>query len=304
MAHNALFARPHCLDRPPHLEGGKGQHNLHRDVLAAAEGPAHITVTHDHLVLVDPQCVRNFVALFMHPLPRADDFEAAIGQHMRQTRLGLQVGVLLGVRVIGCLDHHVGLRKARCDVAIADVVLEQQVGVEGACAVGEAEFVGVQDGRTRREGGLCAGDHLQRFVIDLDQFCGGLGLERRLSHHQRDVVRLPAHDLGLARAAGATEHRLVGHDQPILVHGHISRGEDGEHAGCTARRFSVDGQHARVRHAREDNLEPCLVGQVNVACVLGVARHLGQSVKAGGTAANCTHRTLITSSGVEARAGE
>jgi hypothetical protein len=53
--------------------------------------------------------------------------------------LGLEIGVLLRVRVVGVLHDHIGLRKAGGDVAVDQLVLQQHVGAWVAFAVGVAE---------------------------------------------------------------------------------------------------------------------------------------------------------------------
>ena len=114
----------------------------------------------------------------------------------------------------------------------AELVFQQHVGVQVALAVGIAKRMGVQDRRVRLHGGKRVGDDGQRRRSRcLTRLAAASACACRFGHDQGHVVRLPAHECGLRRAARAAQHRLVGHDQPILVDRHVGGGEYGDDAG-------------------------------------------------------------------------
>ena len=163
----------------------------------------------------------DLLALLVHPLAGADHLDASVRMGEGQSGFGLEIGVLLGVGPVGGLDNDIGLLKTGLDFAVDQAVFEHVVGAEIAFAVGKGERVGMQDRCVRRHGLKRIGDDGQRLVLDVDQRRGGFGLRLGLGDDQRHMIGLPAHDLGLRRAARSAQHRLVGHDQSVLVDGHV-----------------------------------------------------------------------------------
>ncbi len=203
--------------------------------------------------------------------------------------------MLLGVGAVGAFHNYIGLDKASVHIAPAQVIFQQPVGGGVPLAVGKAaEGVGVDNRRVRGQRGHRIGDDGQFGVLDLHQFCGGLGLLCRLRHDDRQVIRFPAHSLGLFRAARSAEDGLVGQDQPVFVHRHICRSEDRDDTGRGQRSDCVDTGDVGVGAGRVDNRQPRLPRQVDVPGVGRPSRHFVHSVAALDAAANCSHRNTLT----------
>jgi len=65
--------------------------------------------------------------------------------------------------------------------------------------------------------------------------------------------------IGFART-GAAQHRLIGHDQPILVHRHIFGGEDRQHAWQRLGGMGIQPGDAGVWPAGKEDLHMGHVG--------------------------------------------
>jgi len=169
--------------------------------------------------------------------------------------------------VVGALDDHVGLGKARLDVAMAHLDVLEQVAFRAAL---------MHQRRLRRAGvDRVAGDR-QRLVGHIDQGQrfpgdgGGLGGDQR--HRVAQVAHFVPH---------RAEHRPVQVYQAVSVlAGDIGGGQDGVHAGQHPRPRRVDGQDAGVgvggaqRRAVEHPGEGVVVGVLRPAGhTVGDPRH-------------------------------
>jgi len=129
----------------------------------------------------------------------------------------------------------------------------------------------------------------KRLIVDFHQLGGRFSLGLAFGHDQRHMIRLPADNLRLRSAAHATQHRLVGHDQPILVHRHVFCGQHSRHAGRIAGRNGLHTAKAGMGLAGKNDLQPQLAGQVDVARIAGGARHFVRGVYAGKAASDSAH---------------
>ena len=229
VAHDRLLPGPAGRHRPvdAHLvqpQGGQGQHDLQRHVLAAPERPADGRIDHPDPVLVEAQGVGDLLPVLVGPLAGDLHRHPPPVVDVGQPGLGLQVGVLL----VGQLEHrrhgHRRVGPAPGHVALADAV--------GVVAVGALAVVGVDQG-VGGQGLVDVGQHRQRVPHRLDGRGRGPGLVGRLGHHQGQMVGLPAgHIAGHLAAAGVVgphEHGLVEHGEAVLVDGNVGRPEHGDH---------------------------------------------------------------------------
>ena len=126
--------------------------------------------------------------------------------------------------MILALYHHVGSGPPRVHIPLADFIMLQHIGV----------LIAVNDHFVlhRRKHVI---DHRQRLPFNLNQR-SGLGCRQlRLRHNDGHLVTLPAADGRILRAAQPHQNRLVGHNQAIFIHRHVSGGEDCHHAWHGAR---------------------------------------------------------------------
>ena len=250
------------------------QDNLHRHVLAAAEGPTDGGIPYHDLLLRQAQRGRNLLAVLVRPLPGHVDYDAAQLVHRGDAGFWLQVGVLLRAGAVGVLDDDVRLPECRVQLTAADVVFEQHVAVA----------IGVNQ---RAIGLTC----LQRIVhdrqvlpVDLDQAqgCGGLGFG--LGHRHSDLIADKAHDIGIRHPFGrarAAQHRLIGHVQPVDIVGHIGRGEDAHHPRRGLGLGGIDAPDAGVRPLGEEHLHVQHARPVDIARIKGLAGCLVFGVNSG-----------------------
>jgi hypothetical protein len=203
----------------------------------------------------------DLLLVFVRPLPADLDRYPALFVEIGQPGFGLQVGVLLPRGRVCSLDRHVGLLPALVHVAFAHAVMGDdvagRVGVKLRCALAH-RFERVEHGR-------------QVFVVDADQVAGLRCRLLRFGNDQRKVVHRGADDVcTIPVAAGPTQHRLIGHDQPVLVDWHILRRENCHHAGHSLCRAGVDRVDAGVGALGEQHLhvQHALTGQVaGVLCL-------------------------------------
>ncbi len=195
----------------------------------------------------------------MHPLARRDDLNAAVIPDKGHPSLGLEIGVFLRVGAVDAFHDHVGLGEAGLDVPVADVVVQEHIGIPVPFAIGvAAEGIWVQDGCIRLEGSERICDHGQLLVIHLDESGRVFGLSLGLRHHQGYVISLPADYFRLFRAARPAEHGLIRHDESVLVHRHVSRGQHRDDARCGLGLAHVQSGDAGMGDAGEDDLHPGL----------------------------------------------
>ncbi len=273
-----LGASEPALHGNAQLIGGKRGQVLHRDVLLAAKAASHEHGLNHHTVLliIPAEHVRALLARVVGTLVGGPDLDPVLvgGGH---GALGLQEGVFGEGRGegLGCREGTVGkgrLGVAARDVALlADVVLKHHVVAEGLEAL-------VDERGTGRHGLVDVADGLELLVGDLHEL---LCLGHRcavLGHNERDGVAHAARDVTLGD-----------HDVPVLdevahlVHRHVGRRIDGEHAGELAGLLGVDGDHAGARVGRTDGRgvgQVLEIALVEVVGVLAVSQDLAADVGA------------------------
>ena len=106
-------ATPNDLDRSLQLPGRQRKHDLHRQILAAAECTANGRIDHADHVFRQTKGMRDRPAVGVRPLAGAGNRDAAFLVDIGQAGLRLQVRMLLAGRPILAFDDHVGLGKCR-----------------------------------------------------------------------------------------------------------------------------------------------------------------------------------------------
>ena len=223
-----FLTRPGAMHRPIDTERGElagceGEHDLEAHVLLTAEGPTDRRVDDANLGRVNVECVGDLLLVFPRPLAAGFDGDDSVVDPCG-CRFGLEKCVLLMWEFVGSLDHHLGLGPPGSHVALAD--LQLVVAIAGELAVDEG-FIG--------SGLSDVLDDRQRLPLDVEQCRRVARLLVAFGHDDRHVVGFPPADRRIDCAdAGvfqAEENRLVEHRQPVLVHGDIGGGHDGDHAG-------------------------------------------------------------------------
>ena len=216
-----LLPRPHrrhrTVDAPvvqPHR--GQTQHDLHRYVLAPAEGTTDGRIDHPDPLDGQVEGVGDLLLVLVGPLARDLHRHPTLVIDVGHACLRLQVGVLLVGELVGRLHHDIGVGPALGHVALADA--QRVVGVGGLAVLGV-------DHRVRSQRLVDVGQHRQRLPPGLDGGRPRMGRVRGLCHHQGEPVSLPSrHVAGQLAAAGvleADEHGMVGHGETELVHGNV-----------------------------------------------------------------------------------
>ena len=269
--------------QPP---GRQRQDDLHRHILAAAESSTDGWIAHHDLLLRQAQRGRNLLAVLVRPLAGHVDHDAAQLVHRSDAGFRLQVGVLLRACAVGVLDDDVRLGESCIQFTAADVVFEQHVAVA----------IGVN----QRAIGLTCLQRIvhdrQVFPIDLDQAqgCGGLGFG--LGHGHGDLIPDETHDIGITHAfrrAGAAQHRLIGHIQPVDIVGHVGRSEHAHHTRRGLGLGGVDAPDARVRPLGEEHLHVQHAWPIDIAGVKCLAGYLVFGINSGKRTTNCAHSYLV-----------
>ena len=297
MPDDRLLPAPDRLDRAARLPRGQRQRNLHRHILPPAERAADGRVAHDDLARGQAQGVGDLLLILVHPLTGDDHLDASVGAHVSEAGLRLQKGMFLRVRAVDTLDAQFGLGEAVRNVPAAQAMGDKQIRLPVPLFIGKAaEGVGMERTRVRCHCLVRIGNDRQRLVFDIKQPGRRLGLRRGLGHNQCHLIAFPTHDLCLRRTPRPAQHRLIRNDQPVLVHRHVRSCQNGDNAfrGRGPRRVQTDD--ARMGHAGEDDLQPRLIGQINVAGIGGLTGHLVRGVETGYAATDCTHqKTSVTS---------
>ncbi len=153
-----------------------------------------------------------------------------------QTSLRLKIGVLLERRTILALNDHIGGRKGRVDVALADPVPDADIA---------RSKIRVQQ---RRVGLHCSdriGQNRQILILDLDQSNGRCRVLLACGNNGRHLVTDEANNIGAGFGrSGTAQHRLVWYLQAVLIYGNVRRRENGHHAMGASRGARVDIQDA------------------------------------------------------------
>ncbi len=164
--------------------------------------------------------------------------------------------------------------KAAVQLAATDMILKQHVAIA----------IGVNQRAIRLARLQRIVHNRQVFPVDLDQAqgCGGLGLG--LGHCHGDLIPDETHDIGIRhtfRRAGAAQHGLIGHVQPVDIIGHVGRGEHAHHTRRGLGLGGVDAPDAGVRPLGEEHLHVQHTRPVDIAGVDGLAGRFVFSINSG-----------------------
>ena len=220
VAEKRLVARVDHLHRPPRAQGEHGAVDLHREVLAAAEGAADAGKVDPNLLGLEAEARRDLVPVDVEPLRGDVDVDAPLPVRDGEARLGTEEGLVLDAELVVPLDGHVapGVRVPAPDDDVADDVRARVVAVP----VPIGRTLGVQ--RRLLEGALHVHHGLERLVLDDDPCRGSPRLLRLLGGDERDRLAVEAHALG-------GEHGLVGELEPVgLAAGDVGLRQNGVHS--------------------------------------------------------------------------
>ena len=270
VADERLLARVDDLHRPLGVEREHRAVDLHREVLAPAEGAADAAEVDAHLLLLEPEARRDLVAVDVQPLRRHVDVDAALAVGHREPGLRPEEGLVLDPELVDALDAHLagGVR-----VAVADHDRAQDVRPRVVAEAVAGGRVLVVD-RRLLGGALHVGHRLERLVVDPHLLGGAARLLGVLGRDERDRLAEVAHLVD-------REHRLVGELEPVgLRAGHVGMREHGVDAGHRQRLGDVELDDPRVRVRAADGVAPEHPGRGEVARVRELAGHLRDRVGA------------------------
>ena len=188
------------------MEREHGAVDLHREVLAAAEGPADAGKVDAHLLDRKPEARRDLVAVDVKPLRRDVDVDAALAVRDREPGLGPEERLILDPELVDALDDDLArrVRVAVADHQVADDVRPRVVAV----AVPHRRAIRME--RLLLERALHVDDRLEQLVLDDDRLEREAGLLGVLGRDDRD---------GLADVPHAVdrEHGLVGELEAVRL---------------------------------------------------------------------------------------
>ena len=260
------------VDHPDRLAGLSGeQRGVDREdrrvLLLAAEPAARLRLDDLRLLVVEPERALQCLVDVVRALERAVDRNAAVLAGYRDHRVVLDVELLLVADAVRSLEHEIGLREARVEVAGRDLVMGEDV----------VAYERVEDGGEffRPHGDPAAGGP-QRLAI------GGGQEQERLC-----VV--------LDLAADRYEDRLIVADETDdVVAGDVPRGDDGD-LRPVERGVEVDRDEPGVGVGRTDRRPEPGAGEHEIVGVLRLARKLvGALAAERGSAAGTARRDLAT----------
>ena len=242
--------------------------DLHREVLAAAEGAADAGEVDAHLLDRKVEARRDLVAVDVQPLRRDVDVDAALAVRDREPGLGPEERLILDPELVDALDDDLArrVRVAVADHHVADDVRPRVVAV----AVPHRRAIRME--RLLLERALHVDDRLEQLVLDDDRLEREACLLGVLGRDDRD---------GLADVPHAIdrEHGLVGELEPVrLPAGDVRVGEHRVDARLSERARDVDRADARVGVRAAQRVAPEHAGGGEVARVGEVAPHLRDRV--------------------------
>lgn len=265
------------VDHLDGFAGAQGQQagvDLHRQVLASAEGAADAGQGHPHLVLGQAEHGGDLAQVGVEPLGGDVEVDAAVLAGHGETRLGAEEGLVLHAEVVVARDDHVGARGGRGGVAAHDRLAVHDVGVRDVAAVVVGAVL-VDEDRAGGGGGGLVGDERQLPVLHLDLGGGAARGLRVVGGDDRDRLAVVA-DLAVG------EDRGVPDLQPVVAHvgGQVVVGHDGVHAGGGERLAGVDGDDLGVCDGGAQDLAPEHVLVPHVGRVRELAGDLEDAVRA------------------------
>ena len=104
VAEERLVARVDHLHRAACAQREHGAVDLHREVLAAAEGPTHAGEVDANLLGLEAEARRDLVPVDVEPLRRDVDVDAPLPVRDGEARLGAEEGLVLDAELAVPLD--------------------------------------------------------------------------------------------------------------------------------------------------------------------------------------------------------
>ena len=204
VADERLLARVDDLHRPVGVQREHRAVDLHREVLAPAEGAADPGEVDPHLLLLEPEAGRDLVAVDVQPLRRHVDVDAALAVGHREPGLRPEEGLVLDPELVDALDADLagGVR-----VAVADHDRAQDVRPRVVAEAVAGGRVLVVD-RRLLHGALHVGHRLERLVLDPHLLGRPPRLLGMLGGDEGDRLAEVAHLVD-------REHRLVRELEPV-----------------------------------------------------------------------------------------
>lgn len=224
--------------------------DLHRQVLAAAEGPADAGQRHAHLALGQAEDGRDLAQVGVQPLGGDVEVDATVLVRHGETRLGAEECLVLHAEGVLAPDDEVGLLRGLLDVTAEDRLPVHDVRVRDMPDVVVVAALVDEDRVGGGRGGL-VGDDGQLAVLDLDLGGGAAGRLRVVGGDDRDRLAVVA-DLAVGEDRGVLDLQTV-----VL---HLGRQVVVRHDGVHARQGEglarVDGHDLGVCDRRAEDLPP------------------------------------------------
>jgi hypothetical protein len=270
VADERLLTSVHELDRPIRPQREHRPVDLHREILAAAEGAADAREVQPHLVGREIEAGRHLVAVYVEPLCGHVDVDAALAVRDAEARFGTEERLVLHADLVLAGDGHLSLCLW---VAMLDHEVAEDVR-PGVVAIGVPHRRPVRMQRLRPEGTLGVDDRVERLVLDTDALGGAARLLRVLGRDDRNRLAEVADPL-------EREHRLVRELEPVApLAGHVLVRQHRVHAGQAHRFRDVDRRDPRVRVRAAHGRSPEHAGRVQVARIRELAGDLRNRVAA------------------------
>ena len=210
--------------------------DLHGQVLAATECPAHAREVDAHLLERKAEARRDLIAVDVKPLRRHVDVDAALAVRHRESGLRAEERLVLDAELVHALDDRVA---RRLGVAVPDHDVADDVGSR-VVAVAVPHRGPVRMERLLLERALHVDDRLELFVLDDDRLERAARLLGMLGRDDRDRLADVAHAVdrqdGLVRELEAVR----------LAAGDVRVGKDGVDARLREGRGDVERHDPRV----------------------------------------------------------
>ena len=261
---DGFLAREHQPHWPPRLHGHQGQHALVDHVLLAAEAATNGAHDEPHLVDRLGQNARQHVPVMRDVLVGGEDRHHAVVVDIGEPGLGLQVGMLDGLRGVVVLDDEIARRQRRLGVAFADGMCLVTLSGAYSCTIGAPAIIA-------KSGSKIAGRAAYTTLILSRARLAASSLSAATRRHRlTDVAHL---------AAG--HHRLIVDETPKLsTPGTSALVMTASTPSADWGLRGVDRNNGRVRVRRAQNGDVQHPGHHHVAGVFERAGHLRRRIDA------------------------
>ena len=263
-----LFAAVDDLDGSRRVQRQQRSVDLHRDILAPAEGASDAGKVHTHPLLGQPEARSDLRTVDVQPLGCDVDVDTALAVGNGETGFGPEKRLVLDPGLVDAGDRHVALDVG---IAVADHDVTHDIrAVVVTMAVAAVSAVGMELRALGRP--LHVGNGLERLVVDLDLLGRPARLLRVLGRDEGDRLAEVAHTVD-------REHRLVVELEAVaLLARNVLVREHGVDAGHRHRLCDVDREDARMRVGAADGVAPQHPGRDEVARKRELALHLRHPV--------------------------